>query len=463
MTDCNVGCAVEQVVESQAAEDRVEYKEKIEEVKEDMKVEEVPKLIKILGDQLLSKEGTVATKDLIGKVVVGIYFSAHWCPPCRRFTPRLAEAYKKHTKAGKSLEIVFVSSDQSEGDFQEYYKIMPWLALPFADRRRKSKLSQMFDVNGIPKLVLIDPNTGLATNARANQDILADTTGEKFPWPKPFADTVLEFMIDAKVKRKSGNEVVEVDLRDMRQKFLVLFFYDNTSSDCKEFLPAMVEWYNKFHPKLQDTKLSFDVLSICSADDEASYDDSFKAMPFTTLSFKEQDKQRRLCAVLRLQASRASPQVIVIDFQTGKEVTRKGKEAIEQEVNDTAFPWPSPGACSDVNEEPECLNSYPCIVLWLEEKSKDEQMKDIEMLTALAKEYMEPNGDRDFGFLYVTKAGSMSNRLRTVINQPDTKNPFTLIDFSMGVKYNGDNLAVDELKSVLSKYTDETLETVKLQ
>jgi len=457
MTDCNVGCAVQQVDESQATQDRVEYKEKNEEVKEDMKVEEIPKLIKMLGEELIGKEGKVATKDVIGKDVLGIYFSAHWCPPCRRFTPKLAEAYNKHTKAGKSLEIVFVSSDRSEDDFQEYYKIMPWVALPFADRKKKNKLSKIFDVQGIPRLVLIDPKTGLATNAQANQDILADTTGEKFPWPKPFAGTLLEFMIGAKVNLKSGNEVT---LRDMSQQFLVLFFYDESNSACKEFLPAMIDWYNKYYSKLQNTKLSFDVLSICAANDQASYDNSLKVLPFAALSFKEQDKQRRLRGILRLEASQ---HVVVIDFLTGKEVSRKGKTAIEQEGDDTDFPWPTPGPCSDANEEPDCLNYYPCIVLWLEEKSKEEQMEDIKMLTALGKEYMAPNGDRDFGFLYVTKAGNISKRLRSVLKQPDTKNLFTLVDFSAGVKYNGDNLSVDELKSVLRKYADETLETVKLQ
>jgi len=460
MTDCNVGCAVQQVDESLATKDRVDYKEKIEEVKEDMKVEEIPKLIEMLGEELVGKDGKVATKDVIGKDVLGIYFSAHWCPPCRRFTPKLAEAYNKHTKAGKSLEIVFVSSDRGENDFQEYYNIMPWLALPYADRKKKNKLSKIFDVQGIPRLVLVDPKTGLATNARANQDILDDTTGEKFPWPKPFAGTVLEFMIGAKVNRKSGNEVAEVTLRDMSQKYLVLFFYDDSSSACKDFLPAMIDWYNKYYSKLQNTQLSFDVLSICAANDEASYDDSFKKMPFAALSFKDQDKQRRLHSVLRLQAS---PHVVVIDFQTGKPVSTKGKQAIEQEGDDTDFPWPTPGPCSDVNKEPDCLNDYPCIVLWLEEKTKEKQMEDIKMLTALGKEYMAPNGDRDFGFLYVTEAGNISKRLRSFIDQPDTKNLFTLIDFSVGVKYNGDNLSVAELKSVLRKYADETLETVKIK
>ena len=47
---------------------------------------------------------------LADKQVVGLYFSAHWCPPCRGFTPKLTEVYTAIKGTDKSLEIVFVSS-----------------------------------------------------------------------------------------------------------------------------------------------------------------------------------------------------------------------------------------------------------------------------------------------------------------------------------------------------------------
>ena len=93
---------------------------------------------------------------LQGKTV-GISFSAHWCPPCRRFTPKLAVTYTKMKAAGKPFEIVFVSSDRNQGAFGDYFAAMPWLALPYSDRDRKKALAKKFNPPGtIPTLVILD-------------------------------------------------------------------------------------------------------------------------------------------------------------------------------------------------------------------------------------------------------------------------------------------------------------------
>ena len=75
--------------------------------------------------------------------------SAHWCPPCRGFTPVLAGIYSafKASHARKDdFSVVFVSSDREPAAFDEYFKDMPWLALPYAERDLKARLSAKFKV-----------------------------------------------------------------------------------------------------------------------------------------------------------------------------------------------------------------------------------------------------------------------------------------------------------------------------
>ena len=58
-------------------------------------------------------------------------FSAHWCPPCRQFTPILANLYKKLNASGRKFEVIFVSRDKDLNAFEEYWGSHPWVALPF--------------------------------------------------------------------------------------------------------------------------------------------------------------------------------------------------------------------------------------------------------------------------------------------------------------------------------------------
>ena len=48
------------------------------------------------GKNLVKADGSSQLADaaLAGKSVILIYFSAHWCPPCRAFTPVLKDFYE---------------------------------------------------------------------------------------------------------------------------------------------------------------------------------------------------------------------------------------------------------------------------------------------------------------------------------------------------------------------------------
>lgn len=111
----------------------------------------------------------VDPKVLEGKVVA-LYFSAHWCPPCRGFTPELKDVYEKILAAGNAFEIVFISCDQDLEAQKEYMKESHgnWLALPQGDPFAK-QLMDKYGVRGIPTLIVIKSNGDVVTDkARGN-------------------------------------------------------------------------------------------------------------------------------------------------------------------------------------------------------------------------------------------------------------------------------------------------------
>lgn len=126
---------------------------------------------KLFGDELETATGKAVGTDVLGGAEkIGIYFSAHWCPPCRAFSPKLVKAYNALKKEGKSFELVFVSSDRSEDAMRDYMREleMAWYAIPF-DSAKRRELAKTYGVRGIPRLVIIDDvGKVLAQNARGD-------------------------------------------------------------------------------------------------------------------------------------------------------------------------------------------------------------------------------------------------------------------------------------------------------
>ena len=119
---------------------------------------------------------------LQGKEVIGLYFSASWCGPCRRFTPQLVEAYETLKKEGKEFEIVFISSDSDLDEFNQYYSKMPWLALPYEEYREMSEeLGEKYECQGIPHLVLLDGKTGKIIT-KDGRSCISEHGPSVFPW-----------------------------------------------------------------------------------------------------------------------------------------------------------------------------------------------------------------------------------------------------------------------------------------
>ncbi|KAG8341522.1 Redoxin AhpC TSA family putativelike Thioredoxin like domain [Trypanosoma vivax] len=130
--------------------------------------------------KLLSKKDQVPLSDLAGKVVL-LYFSASWCPPCRGFTPTLSEFYEKY-HASKNFEVIFVSWDEEEADFNGYYSKMPWLAIPFTNAKERESLGKTFKVESIPTVIAVNADSGETISTTGRVKLIDDPEGKNFPW-----------------------------------------------------------------------------------------------------------------------------------------------------------------------------------------------------------------------------------------------------------------------------------------
>jgi peroxiredoxin len=84
--------------------------------------------------------------------VVMINFWASWCGPCRQEMPLLEDIYKKYNKLGFTLIGVNVEPDSKAAD--DWLKQTP-VSFPIL-YDKESKVSQMYDVSGMPSTVIID-------------------------------------------------------------------------------------------------------------------------------------------------------------------------------------------------------------------------------------------------------------------------------------------------------------------
>lgn len=114
-----------------------------------------------LAGDLVSLEGGQLKKfdnaALLSKKYLLVYYSAHWCGPCRAFTPELVSWYNSVSSQHDKFDIVFYSNDRSEDDMLTYMldTNMPWPALNYRKTRQSNVLAK-YAGSGIPDLVLLD-------------------------------------------------------------------------------------------------------------------------------------------------------------------------------------------------------------------------------------------------------------------------------------------------------------------
>jgi len=330
-------------------------------------------LTNLLGEKLQSSTGIVDTASALqSKKVVGLYFSAHWCPPCRGFTPKLAEVYKGLKESGKSIEIVFVSSDKDEGSFNEYFAEQPWLALPYAARDKKQALSKKYKVNGIPTLVLLDGETGSTLTTDGRTTVMEDPKGCNFPWPAPTLWDSLgdEFMTQ-------DGDTVEVEALKGKGKVIMLYFSAHWCPPCRGFTPELV----KTVAALKKAGTAFETIFVSSDEDTKSFQEYFASMTGFLAIPNGDPRKGKLSKLFNVEGI---PTLVTINAETGETINANARGAASADPVGAEFPW-KPKPIVDLATSADGINEEVSLCMMMEGCSSDAQAAAVAMATPLAE------------------------------------------------------------------------------
>ncbi|XP_058218623.1 probable nucleoredoxin 2 isoform X1 [Rhododendron vialii] len=345
---------------------RQEVKEVLQENKVDRESEVFGELVEVVStkstslslltskdrDFLLSPTGTQQVKvaDLEGKVI-GLYFSANWYLPCRNFNEILINAYDRiKTITGSQFEVVFVSSDEDLNAFNNYHSSMPWLAIPFSDLESKKSLNRRFDVEGIPCLIILQPNkTKDGAIFHDGVDVIYRYGASAFP----FTEERLQELKREEKERYESQTLVnlltnrdrdfllghptlkQVPVNSLTGKTVGLYFTAQWCLPGVKFTLKLISIYHKIKELLlaENKDDDFKIVLVSSDRDQTDFDAHFNTMPWLALPFDD-PIAKTLTKYFDIQGI---PSLVILD-PDGKTVTKQGRNLINL-YQENAYPF----------------------------------------------------------------------------------------------------------------------------
>ncbi|XP_058769080.1 probable nucleoredoxin 1 [Vicia villosa] len=290
-------------------------------------------------DFLIRNNGDQVKIDSLKGKKLGFYFSASWCGPCQRFTPALVEVYNELSPKG-DFEVVFLSADEDDEEFQSYFSKMPWLAVPYSDSETRSRLDDLFHVNGIPHLVLLD-ETGKVV-AEDGVDIVREYGAEGYPFTSQRVQELKDREEEAKRNQtlksvlvsSSRDFVISADgkktpISELEGKTVGLYFCVISYRPCTVFTQQLKEVYKK----LKENGENFEVVFIPLDEDEESFQKELESLPWVSLPLKD-----KTCAKLIQYFELSELPTLVIIGPDGKTLHTNVVEAIGDHGID-AYPF----------------------------------------------------------------------------------------------------------------------------
>ncbi|KAJ3698049.1 hypothetical protein LUZ61_001754 [Rhynchospora tenuis] len=243
-------------------------------------------------DYLVFNNGDEVKIADLNAPILGIYFSASWCPHCKSFNSYLTEVYNNLSSENKGFQIVLISLDWSEEEFNQYFSPMPWLAVPFSEWETRQRLTELFKVTGIPTLITLDSKSGrfmsnevaefvVEYGSRAYPFTLERVKELKDEKETMIKNQTLESLLVSPdrdyVLSSKGNKVMVGELEGI----VVGLYFSLTSGN--QFTSTLLQ----LHEKLREQGKKFEIIMVPSDEERSTFDKHISTTPWLTVPFKD--------------------------------------------------------------------------------------------------------------------------------------------------------------------------------
>jgi len=406
----------------------------------------------LLGKTLLKQDKTVSTKEALTGKVVGLYFSAHWCPPCRTFTPILGKQYTNFVQHGKNLEIVFVSSDRDDKSFHEYYETMPFLALPFEDRKTKEKLSKQFGIKGIPTLLIFDEKGELINN-EGRMAIMNDLEGKEYPWrKKTLRESLPEELVSNKNEKVKTNELLD------KTDVFGLYFSAHWCGPCRNFTPVL----SKTYEKLKEEGKKFELIFVSLDREDEAFEKYHSTMPWNSIPYDDKTREELAFSY----SVESIPTLLIFDTKTGKLITDQG---VMKVTSGQEFPWKSK-PLEVLNEGTvENFQDNDSFLIFVDEKQKETLKTVVQPVAeAVFKDFEQKKQDPNVFFYFIEKNNHLAIQIAKIFNfDLNTTSPIVFTNLSYNKKYvfqnSIDSISKSEFSDLVANIMSEKIPMHKIK
>ncbi|GFE54538.1 apicoplast-associated thioredoxin family Atrx1, putative [Babesia ovis] len=332
------------------------------------------------------------------------------------FTANLARIQEAMRASGRKFQVVYVNVDQKQVDGVDHFKDMPWYALPFDDKSRVSQLCQLYDITGIPSVVLVNSD-GTVINDRALYHMAHKPND--FPWK---IESAMDLLPDTLV---NGNNQV-VPKSSLEGKIVALYFGAGWTKSNKDFSEKLQEYYRAVNEK---TDGKFEIVYVSNDKNQNDFEKELYDHngQWLSIPFEEADARLLLQQYLKVPVM---PSLVLLD-PSGRVITPDGRFYVEADRGANALPYvdylKKSGHVEDVAVNVDAFAHQPVVILFADDAPEETQLDVEKQMEQAAVDHISRRKGRELKFFISKKSDKRSEAVRTICGVAKNAKPQVVI------------------------------------